>query len=151
MVWIGSIWLRIVTSGWFLWTRKWTFGFHKTLGSSWVSAQLAASQEWHSSMSEWVSEGQGGPVIHPCTGMPFHRLLRLAGLRWRYSTPPPLAYIVYQRCDMIIYSWKRFFYCHDIFPLFELRYYTSIERRNFSVLSLRLFVSTVLASALLVW
>jgi hypothetical protein len=25
----------------------------------------------------------------PGTGFPFRRLLRLAGLRWRYSTPPP--------------------------------------------------------------
>jgi hypothetical protein len=34
--------------------------FHKILGSSWVVAQLAASQEGLSSMSEWVivfSEG----------------------------------------------------------------------------------------------
>jgi hypothetical protein len=53
-VWIGFIWLRIGTSGGLLWTRQWTFGFHKTLGSSWVAAQLAASQEGLSSMSEWV-------------------------------------------------------------------------------------------------
>jgi hypothetical protein len=32
---------------------------------------------------------QGGPVIHPGTGPPLRRLLRLAGLRWRYSSPPP--------------------------------------------------------------
>jgi hypothetical protein len=31
---------------------------------------------------------QGGPVIPPDTGFPFRRLLRLAGLRWRYSNPP---------------------------------------------------------------
>jgi hypothetical protein len=30
----------------------------------------------------------GGPVMPPDTGFPFHRLLRLAGLRWRYSDPP---------------------------------------------------------------
>jgi hypothetical protein len=34
-------------------------------------------------------EEQGGPVIPPGTGFPFRRLLRLAVLRWRYSTPPP--------------------------------------------------------------
>jgi hypothetical protein len=28
-------------------------------------------------------------VAHPGTGFPFRRLLRLAGLRWRYSNPPP--------------------------------------------------------------
>jgi hypothetical protein len=32
---------------------------------------------------------QGGPVIPPGTGFSFRRLLRLAGLQWRYSTPPP--------------------------------------------------------------
>jgi hypothetical protein len=32
---------------------------------------------------------QGGPVIPPGTGFPFRRLIRLAGLQWRYSNPPP--------------------------------------------------------------
>jgi hypothetical protein len=35
-----------------LWTRWWTFGFHKMLGSSWAGAQLAASQEGSSSVSK---------------------------------------------------------------------------------------------------
>jgi hypothetical protein len=42
MVWIGLIWLTIRTSGGLLWTRHWTFRFHKMLGSSWVAAQLVA-------------------------------------------------------------------------------------------------------------
>jgi hypothetical protein len=29
------------------------------------------------------------PLIHKPSWFPFRRLLRLAGLRWRYSTPPP--------------------------------------------------------------
>jgi uncharacterized membrane protein len=33
---------------------RWTFGFHKMLGTFWVAAQLAASQEGLSFMSEWV-------------------------------------------------------------------------------------------------
>jgi hypothetical protein len=57
MGWIGLIWLRIGTSGWLLWTRKWTSGFHKMLGSTWVAAQLAAFQEGLSSMSGWVIRG----------------------------------------------------------------------------------------------
>jgi hypothetical protein len=63
MVWIGLIWLRIGASGWLLWTRQWTSGFHKTLWSSWVAAQLAASQEGLSSMSEWESEWLNA-IIH---------------------------------------------------------------------------------------
>jgi hypothetical protein len=38
-------------------------------------------------------EQQGGPVITPGTGFLFRRLLRLAGLRWRYSTSPPHNYV----------------------------------------------------------
>jgi hypothetical protein len=36
----------------------------------------------------YIPQEQGGPIIPPGTGFPFRRL-RLAGLRWRYSTPPP--------------------------------------------------------------
>jgi hypothetical protein len=50
---IGSIRLRIGTCGGLMWTRWWTSGFHKMLGSSRVAAQLQASQEGLSSMSEW--------------------------------------------------------------------------------------------------
>jgi hypothetical protein len=39
-------------------------GFHKTLGSSWVAAQLAASQEGLRSMSEWLSEWYGGKDVY---------------------------------------------------------------------------------------
>jgi hypothetical protein len=37
----------------------------------------------------YILQEQGGPVILPGTGFPFRRPLQLAGLRWRYSTPPP--------------------------------------------------------------
>jgi hypothetical protein len=37
----------------------------------------------------YISQEECGPDIPPGTGFPFHRLLRLAGLRWRYSIPPP--------------------------------------------------------------
>jgi hypothetical protein len=33
--------------------------------------------------------------LHPGTGFPFRRLLRLAGLRWRYSNQPPHGLTVY--------------------------------------------------------
>jgi hypothetical protein len=41
----------------------------------------------------YIPQEQGGPVIPPCTGFPFRRLLRLAGLRWRYSSPPPHGFV----------------------------------------------------------
>jgi hypothetical protein len=37
----------------------------------------------------YIPQEQGCPVTSPGTGFPFRRLLRLAELRWRYSTPPP--------------------------------------------------------------
>jgi hypothetical protein len=37
----------------------------------------------------YTTQEQGGPVIAPGTAFPFRRLLRLAGLRWSYSNPPP--------------------------------------------------------------
>jgi hypothetical protein len=37
----------------------------------------------------YIPQEQGGPVIPPGTGFPFHRLLRLAGLRWRHSNQSP--------------------------------------------------------------
>jgi hypothetical protein len=49
MVWTGLIWLRVGTSEGPLWTQSRTFGLHKLLGSSWVTVQLAASQEGLSS------------------------------------------------------------------------------------------------------
>jgi hypothetical protein len=54
--WDGVEWidvaLRIGTSGGLLWPRWWTLWFHKMLGSSWVAAQLAGSQEGLSSVSK---------------------------------------------------------------------------------------------------
>jgi hypothetical protein len=35
----------------------------------------------------YIAQEQGGPIIPPGTGIPLRRLLRLAGLRWRYSNP----------------------------------------------------------------
>jgi hypothetical protein len=37
----------------------------------------------------YILQEQCGPVIPPGTGFPFCRPLRLAGLQWRYSNPPP--------------------------------------------------------------
>jgi hypothetical protein len=36
----------------------------------------------------YIPQEQGRPVVPPGTGFPF-RLLRIAGLQWRYSNPPP--------------------------------------------------------------
>jgi hypothetical protein len=37
----------------------------------------------------YIPQEQGGLVMAPDIGFPFRRLLRLAGLRWRYSNRPP--------------------------------------------------------------
>jgi len=37
----GLSWLRIGTSGGFLWTRLWTFEFHNLWGTLWLSEELS--------------------------------------------------------------------------------------------------------------
>jgi hypothetical protein len=37
----------------------------------------------------YIRQEQGGQVTPPGTGFPFHRLLWLTGISWRYSNPPP--------------------------------------------------------------
>jgi hypothetical protein len=37
----------------------------------------------------YIPQEQGGPVIPSEHWVPFCRLLRLAGMRWSYSNPPP--------------------------------------------------------------
>jgi hypothetical protein len=37
----------------------------------------------------YIPQEEGSPVIPPGTEFPFRPLLRLAGIRWRYSNPPP--------------------------------------------------------------
>jgi hypothetical protein len=80
MVWIWSIWLRLGTSGGLLWARWWTFEFRKMLGSSWEAAQLAATQEGLSSMSEWVSEWAQIVITRPILVIVTHFLEWLKSL-----------------------------------------------------------------------
>jgi hypothetical protein len=47
------------------------------------------SPTWRARSPFYIPQEQGGPVTPPGTGFPYRRLLRLAGLRWRYSSPPP--------------------------------------------------------------
>jgi hypothetical protein len=37
----------------------------------------------------YIPQEQGGPVTAPGIGFPLRRQLRLLGLRWKYSNPPP--------------------------------------------------------------
>jgi hypothetical protein len=43
----------------------------------------------------YIPPEQDGLVIPPGTGFPFHCLLQLTGLRWRYTNPPPHGVILY--------------------------------------------------------
>jgi hypothetical protein len=59
-----------------------------------ASGPCQSSHSWaevpqNSSSRIYIPQEQGGPVIPSGTGFPFYRLLRLAGLRWRYSNLPP--------------------------------------------------------------
>jgi hypothetical protein len=52
----------------------------------------------------YIRQEQGRPLLAPGTGFPFRRLLLLAGLRWRYSTPPPHPFWLDW---FLIYDWTR--------------------------------------------
>jgi hypothetical protein len=69
----------------------------------------------------YIPPEQDGPVIAPGAGFPFRRLLRLAGQRWRYSTPPPHGrrpmssqVLCYDRRQSASLSWNKA-------PIWELR------------------------------
>jgi hypothetical protein len=44
---------------------------------------------WRASSRIYILQEQDGLVIPPTPSFPYRRLLWLAGLRWKYSTPPP--------------------------------------------------------------
>jgi hypothetical protein len=51
----------------------------------------------------FIPQDQGGPIIHPGIGFPFHRPLRLAGIRWKYLNGPPSRDLcVVIKCDPFI-------------------------------------------------
>jgi hypothetical protein len=50
---------------------------------------LRHSPTWRARSPYLYPPETGWPRYTPDSGFPFHRLLRLAGLQWRYSIPPP--------------------------------------------------------------
>jgi hypothetical protein len=54
ILWILFIWLRIGTIGGLLWTRWWTFGFHKMLGNFLSSCKIGGFSR-RAQLHEWVS------------------------------------------------------------------------------------------------
>jgi hypothetical protein len=52
----------------------------------------------------YIPQEQGSPVMPPGTGLPFRGLLRLAGLRWRYSIPLQPGYQSFFSSRLLIYS-----------------------------------------------
>jgi hypothetical protein len=69
---------------------------------------------WWARSPHLYSPGTGWPSYTPDIGFLFRRLLRLAGLRWRYSTPPPyerlsLHKLGTERTEK--HSFQQLFYC----------------------------------------
>jgi hypothetical protein len=54
-------------------------------------------QLWGPGSRIYIPQEQGIPVLPPGTGFPFHRLLRVPGLGWRYSNPPPQGIWIFLR------------------------------------------------------
>jgi hypothetical protein len=59
------------------------------LGSIFTVSDSRLPQPGERGLRVYILQEQGGTVIPPGIGFHFRRLLRLAGLRWRYSTPSP--------------------------------------------------------------
>jgi hypothetical protein len=58
--------------------------------------QIRVSPNLDGQVPVFISPQQeGGPVAPPGIAFPFRRLLRLAGLRWRYSTPLGLVWTLF--------------------------------------------------------
>jgi hypothetical protein len=59
----------------------------------------------------YIPQEQGGPVIPSGTGFPFRRLLRFAGLLWKYSNPPIRGEYKYRYSESeseseLLYYWR---------------------------------------------
>jgi hypothetical protein len=67
----------------------WSSPAQSFLGLSPVWLRFESPQRGGSGPRIYIPQEQGRPIIPPGTGFPFHRLLWLAGLRWRYLNPPP--------------------------------------------------------------
>jgi hypothetical protein len=91
------IWLRIRASEGCLWTRYGTLGFHKMLGSSSVTAQLAASQEGLSSMNEWLTMSLSNP--HGSSNHNLHSSLHtIRVMKWAVYIAPMIHKFI-QNCS----------------------------------------------------
>jgi hypothetical protein len=77
----------------------------------------------------YIPQEQGGPVIPPETEFPLRSLLRLAGLRWRYSSPSPKTYRAVKRAPIFsrqsVYWWRWGYqpYARDAFCYQEYSWY----------------------------
>jgi hypothetical protein len=59
--------------------------------------RFETSPAWRARSHINIPQEQSGPVTPPGTGLSFLHLLRLTGLRWRYSNPPPQLTLVTDR------------------------------------------------------
>jgi hypothetical protein len=61
----------------------------RRIGNQTLLSHLRLRQPGGPGSRIYIPQEQGGPVIPLGTGFPLRRLLRFAGLRWRYSNAPP--------------------------------------------------------------
>jgi hypothetical protein len=87
--------------------RNPTMGWHVTIFlQSKVVSLVSNPPTWRVRSLYLCPPVTGWPIIPPGTWFHFRHLLRLAGLRWRYSTPPPygdLSHIT--PCNSAVCSW----------------------------------------------
>jgi hypothetical protein len=68
---------------------------------------------WRVRSPYFYPPGTGWPGYTPTHWVLFRRLLRIAGLQWRYSTPPPYGIPPYHRHKLLYLVYRLFFNLHS--------------------------------------
>jgi hypothetical protein len=99
----------------------------------------------------YIPQEQGGPVVPPGTGFPFHRLLQLARLRWRYSKSPPRGiWLTVSRLALLITSRhgpRRKHASHYYVQLLHSWKHACLRRRYLATAVVYLLISRLLPSS----
>jgi hypothetical protein len=116
IMWMRSIWQEdgcVVCNWWLvlanaviLWSES--RGTHDQI----LLSQIRVFTNLEGQAPVFISPRNKVARLYTGTGFPFRRLLRLPGLRWRYSNPPPrsLSWLVEVMNDLYI-----FFYVFDVY------------------------------------
>jgi hypothetical protein len=94
--------LLVYNCCWSLWAQSFSGSKSSETHDIMYCLRFETPPTWRGRSPYLHPQEQGGPVMPPGTGFTFRRLLRLGGLRWRYSTPPPHGKIPSSQAVLVI-------------------------------------------------